>query len=182
MKASDAHQRSGVSDLFHDSIVSQVLQWEPEWKSPQLRHRLAGGQTCSQRLTQRPRRWEQKIFTQSTVFNWIVCTYQSRVFVSVESCSSDGRQSQPLAWCQGDAVTPGGSLAGREHRWCEQCPGGTNYIYTRWTGCFLLFFVLLMVLLFSRDEQVKWHLVICKKKKLNKSNVVMRVPLGRGRT
>lgn len=32
-----------------------------------------------------------------------------------------------------------------------------------WTGCFLLFFVLLMVLLF-RDEQVKWHLVICKNK------------------
>lgn len=142
---SDAHQRSGVSDLFHNSIVSQVLQWQPEWKGPQLRHRLAGGQTCSQRLTQRPRRWEQKIFTQSTVFNWIVCTYQSRVFVSVESCSSDGGESQPLAWCQGDAVTPGGSLGGREHRWCTNTllmylSQFLRYLYFSWVFLFLTTF------------------------------------------
>lgn len=69
MKASDAHQRSGVSDLIHNSIVAQELQWEPEGKGPQFRHRLAGGQTCGKRLTQRQRRWGQEVLTQSTAFS-----------------------------------------------------------------------------------------------------------------
>lgn len=59
----NTHQCSGVSDLFHNSIVSQALQWEPERKGLQLGHRLAGGQTCSQRLTQTARRWEQEEYT-----------------------------------------------------------------------------------------------------------------------
>lgn len=50
---SDAHQSGRMSDLLDDSIVTEVLQGEPERQGSQLRHRLAGGQTCCQRLSQK---------------------------------------------------------------------------------------------------------------------------------
>lgn len=53
VKLSDAHQSGSVSDLLDDSTVTEVLQGEPERQRSQLRHRLAGGQTCCQRLRQK---------------------------------------------------------------------------------------------------------------------------------
>lgn len=53
VKLSDAHQSGSMSDLLDDSIMTEVLQGEPERQRSQLRHWLAGGQTCCQRLSQK---------------------------------------------------------------------------------------------------------------------------------
>lgn len=53
---SGAHQSGSMFDLLDNSIVTKVLQGEPEGQCTQLRHRLAGSQTCCQRLRHKAQR------------------------------------------------------------------------------------------------------------------------------
>lgn len=60
-------------------------------------------------------RWEERRpdFTWTPVtWDSVASTNQGGVFLSVQSGSSDGRKSQPLAWSQGHTVAPGRSLQG----------------------------------------------------------------------
>lgn len=53
MNLGDTYQTGGMFDLMHNPIVTKVLEGEPERQWSQLRHRLAGCQTCCQWLRER---------------------------------------------------------------------------------------------------------------------------------
>lgn len=97
----DAHQSGGMSDLLDNSTVTEVLQGEPERQCSQLRHRLAGGQTCSQRLRHKTYRYRAVSHPTMRLDEVGVCVCSQELLIQSTAHGAGlllGNQGRAVSW------------------------------------------------------------------------------------